>query len=53
MPSGSRFLQRVHILLDAHLVGYLIFLELILDIFLSAVSTKYFLAQKFLFPYGR
>ena len=26
--------KRVHILLDAHLVGYLIFLELVLDILL-------------------
>ena len=34
MPTCSATRKRVNKLLDAHLVGYLIFLELVLDIFL-------------------
>ena len=49
--------KRVHEFLDAYLVGYLIFLQLVLYVgfncflFRPTVSTKYPLAQKCLFPY--
>ena len=49
--------KRVYEFLDAYLVGYLVLLQLVLDVSLNCflfrptVSTKYPLAQKCLFPY--